>query len=257
MDRVHTARRSASHGALRRRCGPQTSCDARSSPRPFACPPRGAKENRVLLASPGPLASMLKTSTETGDIGIFSIGPAYPSGLPPCRTAQHSGGSHFSRAMDTDGLDPTASHDHRQCLPSYRDTASEIMSMYGSDSQRSVSSSLSPALDDGGQRSYSMTSYGSRQAPNPKSGGPWIGPTSTSLLQRPRSPFPYPARLKRPGMRPASPALTKSGGVDYTRMVEIDRASHAVPTDVFPQWSSAASRNIQHGRPLLPSGGVW
>ena len=46
------------------------------------------------------------------------------------------------------------------------------------------------------------------------------------MMQRPRSPFPYPTRLKRPGVRPASPALTENGSVDYSRMVEIDRVSH-------------------------------
>ncbi|KAK1981443.1 hypothetical protein LZ30DRAFT_83437 [Colletotrichum cereale] len=49
---------------------------------------------------------------------------------------------------------------------------------------------------------------------------------SSGILQRPRSPFPYPTRLKRPGVRPSSPALTENGLVDYSRMVEIDRISY-------------------------------
>lgn len=46
------------------------------------------------------------------------------------------------------------------------------------------------------------------------------------MLQRPRSPFAYPTRLKRPGFRPSSPALTDGGGVDYRRRAEIDRTPY-------------------------------
>ncbi|KAK3498602.1 hypothetical protein B0T13DRAFT_503044 [Neurospora crassa] len=63
---------------------------------------------------------------------------------------------------------------------------------------------------------------------------------SGPALQRPRSPFPYPTRLKRPGVRPSSPAVTESGVVDYSRMVEIDRASqrtiHGSYMPTYPQY---------------------
>jgi hypothetical protein len=51
------------------------------------------------------------------------------------------------------------------------------------------------------------------------------------LVQRPRSPFPYPARLKRPGFRPSSPVLADGGGVDYSRRAEIERTPN-VSNDV-------------------------
>ncbi|RSM13451.1 hypothetical protein CDV31_005871 [Fusarium ambrosium] len=42
-------------------------------------PYQSLNETSALLRSPGPLESMLKTTTETGDIGIFSIKPPTPS----------------------------------------------------------------------------------------------------------------------------------------------------------------------------------
>ena len=97
--------------------------------------------------------------------------------------------------------------------------------MYGSESQRSLCSSISRRFHDVGHRSYSMTSYGSRRVLYHSSNGS-TQTLSAAALQRPRSPFPYPTRLKRPGVRPASPALTENGSVDYSRMVGIDRVSY-------------------------------
>lgn len=68
-----------------------------------------------------------------------------------------------------------------------------------------------------------MTTCGSKGYFTPRN----IGHQQTSDLhlrgQRPRSPYPYPTRLARPGIRPSSPALTENGLVDYSRMVEIKR----------------------------------
>lgn len=74
-----------------------------------------------------------------------------------------------------------------------------------------------------------MTSYGSKRFNMSRVNGTLqFQPldATTTRGQRPRSPFPYPTRLKRPGVRPASPALTDTGAVDYSKMVEIDRVSH-------------------------------
>ncbi|KAK0655724.1 hypothetical protein B0T16DRAFT_17428 [Cercophora newfieldiana] len=117
--------------------------------------------------------------------------------------------------------------------------------MYGSESQRSASSSISPPFDDMAQRSYSMTSCSSRYQKPTQALQDHVNQSS---LQRPRSPFPYPTRLKRPGVRPSSPALTDNG-VDYSRMVGIDRVSYrTVHGSYRPTYPS-------HGRrptPKLP-----
>ncbi|KAK0618333.1 hypothetical protein B0T17DRAFT_495959 [Bombardia bombarda] len=222
MEQLHTARRSASHGALSRRYNtPNSSIHPRlASAHPFSRPLRSVNENASLLASPGPLESMLKTTTETGDIGLFSIKPVRSSVSfsGPIRTRPNYGENAFVRSATWDSAETQSLRDDRRRFPSYRDTASEIISMYGSDSQRSASSSLSPHFDDIGQRAYSMTSCSSRPFPNQNLSGPRQTQSGRGLLQRPRSPFPYPTRLKRPGVRPSSPAMTENGCVDYSRM---------------------------------------
>ncbi|OTB14287.1 hypothetical protein K445DRAFT_302462 [Daldinia sp. EC12] len=166
MEHHRLPRHSSSHGTLRSSYSHGRSTHGPSPARPLHKPLRSVNENSVLLPSPGALESMLKTTTETGDIGIFSIKP-----VPP--------------------------------LPQRR--------------------------EDIGPRSYSMTTCESRQLSHHKSTATLQSQASGGPLQRPRSPFPYPTRLKRPGVRPSSPALTESGRVDYSRMVEIDRASYRTP----------------------------
>lgn len=193
---------------------------------------------------------MLRTTTETGDIGLFSIRPVrsistlnIPGPPTPSRHGQTKSASSTprftaprrartplsnivpTRPSTSNSFDTQSSlRDDRRYLPSYRDTASEIISMYASDSQRSAHSPFTPTYHDD-QRSFSMTSCSSRALPNKSSNGTMHSQASGPALQRPRSPFPYPTRLKRPGVRPSSPAVTESGAVDYSRMVEIDRVS--------------------------------
>lgn len=174
---------------------------------------------------------MLKTTTETGDIGIFTIRPIPPSPLVPREALSDIGHPHPRPRRSVDNL---YRHNPAMRPPSHRDTTSEVFSVYGSDSLKSGTSTLSPnSTDDTGQRSYSMTTCGSRHLSHHKSTNTLQSQASGgSHLQRPRSPFPYPTRLKRPGIRPASPAVTENGRIDYSRMVEINRISY-VGTHIF------------------------
>ncbi|KAK7987684.1 hypothetical protein PG989_007999 [Apiospora arundinis] len=213
-------RRAASHGTLR--------SSYANHARPLHKPLRSVNENSALLPSPGALESMLKTTTETGDIGIFTIKPIRTSSNITPSSAQHDtqGSSTQYRMPVRRSTDDFRRQDDRRRLPSYRDTTSEILSMYGSTSQGSSANSVfSHSIDDLSQRSYSMTTVGSRHLSHNKSSNTLQNHFSGGTLQRPRSPFPYPTRLKRPGARPSSPAVTESGLVDYSRMVEIDRIS--------------------------------
>lgn len=234
MDHNRLPKRSASHGTLRGSYAyhgrPTTGSNAGTAMggshlQLLHKPLRSVNENSVLLQSPGALESMLKTTTETGDIGIFSIRPMTS---PQRRSAFTNIGPPQIRPRRS--VDEVYGHYHRSRLPGNRDTTSEILSMYTSDSQRSLASNFSPtSTRDLGPRSLSMTTCGSRYLPHHSSTTTLQSQASqasgSSLLQRPRSPFPYPTRLKRPGVRPASPALTDTGHVDYRRMVEIDRIS--------------------------------
>ncbi|KAF4985394.1 hypothetical protein FDECE_16584 [Fusarium decemcellulare] len=189
-------------------------------------PYQSLNETSALLRSPGPLESMLKTTTETGDIGIFSIKTpmsAVTHHYPQRPRPDFKGPRRPSRSYYR-GPEDGPVRDDRKSLPSYRDTASEIISLYGSTTQPSYPRSFSPS-SDGDHRSYSLTTCSSRRIPSCKSSGTFQSLPSNSGLQRPRSPFPYPTRLKRPGVRPTSPAMTDNGVVDYSRMVEIDRVS--------------------------------
>lgn len=235
MDIAQTRQRSASHSSLHQTYkahGRHTTGPTTARPPSRRRPLRSVNENATLLRSPGPLESMLKTTTETGDIGIFSIKAGSSSSTYPRQP-------HPSRPLPSDvSLLPSQhakfhsnKHTHEEQLPlrSYRDTTSEIISLYGSDNQQYWLRSASPAPDDG-HRSYSLTTCSSRQIHSQKSSGTLQSRSSSSGgggggLQRPRSPFPYPTRLKRLGVRPASPALAENGGIDYSLMVELDRVS--------------------------------
>ena len=234
MDQPRKPKRSASDGSLHRSYSASSLPQQRPGPsHPFLRPPLRSVNENSLLISPGPLESMLKKTTETGDIGIFSIRPPRPPAPYHASTAHHAPPRSRSAFAEANAPRPRTRgsggdsilRDDRRRLPSYRDTASEIISMYGSDSQRSVSSSLSVSFDGMERRSYSMTSCSSRPLPHQRSNGTMQSQASGGMLQRPRSPFPYPTRLKRPGVRPSSPAVTENGRVDYSRMVGIDRVS--------------------------------
>ena len=191
-------------------------------------PLRPINDNVHLLRSPGPLESMLKTTTETGDIGLFTIRPSIPPATyhPAPRSRPGICDAQLLHASRSKLLQNEPIRNDRQRLPShYRDTTSEILSLYGSDSQPSYSRSLSSSHDDG-WRSYSLNTSNSRHISHQKSSATLPHQSSLASLQRPRSPFPYPTRLKRSGIRPASPALMENGCVDYTKMVELDRVSY-------------------------------
>ncbi|RYP01346.1 hypothetical protein DL764_006240 [Monosporascus ibericus] len=219
MDHHRLPRRSASHGTLRGSYAYHGRPGTGSSQIwPFHEPLRSVNENSVLLPSPGHLESMLKTTTETGDIGIFSIKPV--TSLKRRGTFTDIG---QPQAPARRSVDETYGLYSRGRFPGTRDTTPEILSMCTSNSQRSLGSTLSPTLtEDFGPRSISTMTCGSRYISHYGSTATLQSQASGSHLQRPRSPFPYPTRLKRPGVRPASPALTETGNVDYSRMVEID-----------------------------------
>jgi hypothetical protein len=189
---------------------------------------RRPEEGRSPSNLPKAFESMLKTTTETGDIGMFSIKPSRvpPPVNSPRRMGPYNENGPLKQQHHQQQHQPFQPYgvpavDDRRRLPSYaRDTTSELISMYESPSRKS-----SRVFDDNTDyRSYSMTHTTAYSLTNHRSytslrsqadGG--------ALLQRPRSPFAYPTRLRRPGFRPSSPALTDGGAVDYRRRAEIDR----------------------------------
>ncbi|KAH7034950.1 uncharacterized protein B0I36DRAFT_429189 [Microdochium trichocladiopsis] len=223
MDHQRLPRRCASHGSLGRgHASNRRPAHSLSIRRPLHKPLRAVNENSILLPSPGALEGMLKTTTETGDIGMWTIKPVLPS------SKRKESISYMTRPLpfqENSFLNDGAKWNETRGL-NRSQTTSEAQSLYTSGSQKSVNSTLpSTSTVEHGHRSFSMTTCGSRHLPHQASSLTMKTQASSLQLQRPRSPFPYPTRLRRPGVRPASPALTETGLVDYSRMVEIDRIS--------------------------------
>jgi hypothetical protein len=195
---------------------------------------RNPDENQNHPAMPKGLGGMLKTTTETGDIGLFSIKPSrvpLPVNSPRRVSAPYSdNGMRRPRQFQPYGV---PNIDDRRRLPSYaRDSSSEVISMYETASQKSAGR----GFDDPDYRSYSMTqTYSSYSLSNHRSYASLRSqPDAGRLLQRPRSPFAYPTRLKRPGFRPSSPAMTDGGAIDYSRRAEIDRTTYVSTFKFLP-----------------------
>lgn len=184
-------------------------------------------ENRVTLPLPTALSSMLRNTTEMGDIGLFAVKSSrLPHRLISPRQTGGAYGDHCSHTPQQDSrmLNGMPFVDDRKRLPSYtRDATSEIVSMYETASQKATG--RSKALDEPDCRSYSMmqTSYPEYPLTNHRSYTSLHSQPELNLMHRPRSPFPYPARLKRLGFRPSSPVLTDGGYVDCTLRADVDR----------------------------------
>jgi hypothetical protein len=182
--------------------------------------------------------SMLKTTTETGNIGMFSIKPSripQMSNTPRKSTGAYSDSGMQMSKQSFQSFQPygVPDFDDRRCLPSYvGDFASNVTSMYEAANQKPAGQ----GFEEPDYRSYSMTqtlypsytlsnhkSYASLRGQQDRSR---VGSPSITGLQRPKSPFAYPTRLRRPGFRPSSPALTDGGIVDYSRRVDIDRLTY-------------------------------
>ncbi|CAD6445832.1 396d5f3f-0249-4d50-badf-5ad9e5184062 [Sclerotinia trifoliorum] len=203
---------------------------------------------------------MLKTTTETGDIGLFSI---KPSRLPQSSNTlpRRSNGGYrdhdpLQRPRPIFQTYGAPIVDDRRRLPSYtRKGSSGIKSLYDSSSVKSVNSS-NRGFEDPDYRSYSMTQTASNSAYTLSNQRSYASLRSQQdgavLVQRPRSPFAYPTRLRRPGFRPSSPALTDGGGVDYSRRAEIDRIPYGAVRNVSSPASLYAQKRVPPPLSLRP-----
>lgn len=242
MDIVSSRQSSGSHSSLHNAYKAHAGLSAATSATrpPSRRPPlRSVNENATLLRSPGPLEIMLKTTTETGDIGIFSIqpGPSLATHRHPHPPPSHLSDASLLHSQSAKLQDAKYGYEQQSRFRSYQDTTSEIISLYGSNNQQCWLGSPSPTSDES-HRSYSMTTCSSSHIHSQKSSGTLQSHSSGGgSLQRPRSPFPYPTRLKRLGVRPASPALAENGGIDYSRMVVLDRVSQV---GIVKTWSAEA-----------------
>lgn len=192
------------------------------------------EENRSpATVMPKSFQGMLRNTTETGDIGMFSIKPSrIPQALNSPRSNSMSCVENMQKHRHNFQPYGVPIVDDRRRLPSYnRDITSEVIALYESPNQRPEN-----RPEDSDYRSYSMTQASSYTLSNHRSFASLRSQQEgNALLQRPRSPFAYPTRLRRPGVRPSSPALTDGGLVDYSRRAEIERLPYVIhPVSLLP-----------------------
>ena len=166
-------------------------------------------ETSDILKNPSSIQSMLRNTTETGNVGQFSIKPSrVPPSLPrpskPRMTPnkQRQPGAYYNRVEDS-------STEHTS-LHSRHEAAASSGSAFQNQSRPYRGSPRSPSVED--HRSYSTTKSShvghSLTSHHSQTNGGHGGSGGPHHL-RPRSPFAYPTRLKRPGYRPSSPALSE------------------------------------------------
>ena len=214
------------------------------------------------IRHPSSIQSMLRNSTETGDIGRFSIqtdklAPSVrrESSKLPRRPSLYA----RSQAGSVHGLNND--ENRHSSMQSYQSTtASGVISLYQSESQKSFRRS---------SRGIGYLDERTHSAPNKsRASHEVIHQKSYASLRfqarrdpqgvRPRSPFAYPTRLKRPSYRPNSPALGDYHGPASKTNLGLNRDRSfrtASPASLYASrrvpgaWQSDYSRST----PSLPS----
>lgn len=177
-----------------------------------------ARDNTHFLRDSSSIQTMLKNTIETGDVGQFSINPSQLP-VPSQRATPLSAGTAHNRPSRIPSRRSYTSRFADNDVDLHQSSTYPYPSSPGSSSVVSFHQTHSPpsyrAPSQGSNqddRSYSMSqsSVINQGLPNPG-----LHPTNRLLVQgdardlRPRSPFAYPTRLKRPGYRPSSPALSE------------------------------------------------
>ncbi|KAF3004828.1 hypothetical protein E8E13_004137 [Curvularia kusanoi] len=189
----------------------------------------GGADKQEHLA-PG-ITSMLRTTMEMGNIGV--AGDAYGFGSGPRASQRRGANSRLSMASSMSGTSSHASKHHRQYPSSSAPRRSSAREPSG---PQYVADTLSPTVMDlpgsspliptrprssrsnmNSRRSYSMTNS---TQPTLKLASPrsLSSLRSREPIQRPKSPYAYPARLRRPTHRPASPVPSDMSGGRPRRM---------------------------------------
>lgn len=172
-------------------------------------------ENRKFRPAPSAIDGMMKTTTETGDLGQLASKPT-PRTVSSLRNAS----AIYNRGESSRSQQRPRNLDHRQAIgsdpPAYHPMQYDPNAAYSNGESGRSEYGGGVYYDRPDQSTYeehqawSMTqrSYVSQNLTNrhPPSKGMYerrVQPPGS----RPRSPFAYPTRLKRPGYRPSSPAL--------------------------------------------------
>lgn len=179
------------------------------------------------LGAPSKFQTMLKNTTEIGDEGPFSIKPSrFPQATPRViPTHNLAGQQDTSRRSFSKQRYGDTQYEMSASYPSNL-TSSSLVSLHLTQNQRSYRPlSRGPTNDDERSFSISRSSHTNWSGASPRlhSSHRLQGQGDTYGL-RPRSPYPYPTRLKRLGYRPSSPAYS-----------DFNRPFHPPPTGFYPE----------------------
>jgi len=195
---------------IRRNGQPSQSPVAQRESRLHSGIPNG-DENAEILRKPSSIQSMLRSTTETGDVGQFSTKPprvtTFSTRLSPASSkTRATPGKHRHPAPYYNGLHGYSGH-HDGESPHQGTTTSNGSGFHG---QGRRGPHRMPSFED--YQSYSIT-QGSYNSHGLNSRHHYANSHNRSRADlhndRPHSPFAYPTRLKRPGYRPSSPALSE------------------------------------------------
>lgn len=223
-----------------RRNGPPQNHPYEGRPRPQ--PPNG-NENFSTMPKPSSIQSMLRNTTETGDVGQFSIKSSrVPTAVPRPSPASSSKVRNRSSKL-------------RQPPPYYNGNDgydgphNYVLSRNGSGSSRHSqrpfrAPNQAPSFEDYHTFSMTQSSYTSHSLTHrhPYANADHYSRTDSQDI-RPRSPFAYPTRLRRPGYRPSSPALSELSRSHIQRNPGLQR----IPSSV------AASQSVGYYPTRTPS----
>ncbi|KAJ9665990.1 hypothetical protein H2201_003901 [Coniosporium apollinis] len=173
-------------------------------------------------AGPG-VMSMLKTSTELGDLGGLTFSSSrMPAGMPR-PTQRRSGGQLSVSSAHSQSSRPGSSHQQwpptsssGQRQGSMTNTLNLSVGYHDLRGSSNMNLPGIPALLPAARLPVDGRSFSMTHTAHP----PYALPSQRSYsslrhhepLQRPRSPYHYPTRLKRPCYRPSSPALSDMSG---------------------------------------------
>ncbi|KAF2201536.1 hypothetical protein GQ43DRAFT_33492 [Delitschia confertaspora ATCC 74209] len=210
-------------------------------------------------AAPG-VTSMLKTSTELGDIGSLAYNDSAQSANVP--RAPRRGGA--SSRMSTSSIHSNRSRpdsNHRNRRPStssvtrrpgsrennvlqyVSDTVSPTVTNISLESPPPISRSRN-SRNNG--RSFSMTATQPVFRLSSNRSFASLRNHNEHPVQRPRSPYHYPTRLRRPGYRPASPAMSDITGTQRARIP--GHSKLRTPSEISVYRDDRSSIPSQHGR---------
>lgn len=215
-------------------------------------------DKRLAKASaPDPLQGMLKTTTEIGDVARFAVKPSRIPHPVTRESPRRPDGSNWPLNPHNPGFrrrrsryqdHPERRHDALAVSKDKVPSRSRSASIHGGDRSTpspATSHNLSNCEYAYDHRSYSLTqsSQTSYAFSNHRSNVS-LKNFGEPHLMRPRSPFAYPTRLKRPGFRPSSPALSQHNGSDHRAAYGLDRG---------PSFRTSSPSSLYAGR-RVPAG---